>query len=99
MKNQPPRPRHQRVLQRVQMILVIVAAVLIGLVFLLEMFDSHAYVICFIAYLFGALAYLAEIVVLIVRAKEHMVHRADLMMPIVFGFLYIMLAVKYVTKT
>ena len=95
MQDQPPRPKHQRILQRVQTILVIVAALLISLVFLLEMFDSHAYVICFIAYMFGALAYVAEIVVMVLRAKEHMVHRADLVMPIVFGLLYIFLAVKY----
>lgn len=97
MQNQPPRPRHQKILQYVQNSLVSVAAVVILLVILLEFFDSHAYILCCIAYLFGALAYLAEIVIIVLRAKEHMVHKADLVMPIVFGLLYILLALKYLT--
>lgn len=83
------------VLQLSQNILVITSAVLIGLVILLDLFDSNAGMLCFIAYLLGALAYGAEIVIIILRAKEHAVHRSELVMPVIFGCLYFLLAYKY----
>ncbi len=95
MQNRPQRPKHQRVLQGIQNVLVIVTALLIVLVILLELFASHAYLFCFAAYLLGALAYGAEIVIIILRAREHMVHKADLVMPVIFGLLYVCLALKY----
>lgn len=95
MQQYQKRPKHRIVLQYIQNILVIITAVLIVMVILLDLFVSHAYVLCFIAYLFGALSYGAEIVIIILRAKEHMVHKSELVMPIIFGCLYILLALKY----
>lgn len=87
--------KHQRILLLLQHILVITSAVLIILVIILDLFNSNAGVLCFVAYLFGALAYSAEIVIIILRAKEHVVHRGELVMPIIFGCLYFLLAFKY----
>jgi hypothetical protein len=64
-------------LRYIQSILAAVAVAVIILVILLELFDSHAYVLCFIAYSLGALAYLAEIVAMVLRVKEHEDYKAD----------------------
>ena len=92
VKNKPER---RIVLQHLQSILVVISFLLITLVVLLELFSSKAGILCFIAYLFGALAYIAEIFIIVLRAKEHQVHRTELVMPVIFGFLYLMLALKY----
>ena len=95
MHEHPQRPKHRAVLQYIQNILVIITAALIVMVIFLEMFNSHAYVLCFVAYLLGALSYGAEIVIIILRAKEHMVHKSELVMPVIFGCLYLLWAIKY----
>ena len=97
MHNRPERPKHQKILQRIQNVMVIVTALLIFLVILLELFAARAHLACCIAYLLGALAYGAEIVILVLRAREHAVHPADLVMPVIFGLMYVALALKYST--
>ena len=70
----PERLRHQKVLQRIQNILVLVTAFLIFLPVLLELVTMHAHLLICIAYALAALAYGAEIVILILRARKHQVH-------------------------
>ena len=82
-------------MHRIQNILVIISAALIIMVILLEMFNSHVGLLCFIAYGFGAISYGAEMVIIILRAREHEVHRAEMVMPVVFGLVYVALAFKY----
>jgi len=82
-------------LHRIQSVLVVISATLIITVILLDMFSSHTSILCFFAYLFGAISYGAEIVIILYRAKEHQVHKTEWLMPVLFGFVYILLAVKY----
>ncbi len=82
-------------LHRIQNILVIISASLIVTVILLEMFSSHIGLLCFIAYFMGAVSYGAELVIIVLRAREHEVHKAEMVMPVTFGTVYISLAFKY----
>lgn len=87
--------RRRNLLHRIQFVLVVISATLIVTVILLEMFSTHTSILCFFAYLFGAIAYGAEIVIIVHRAKEHDVHKTEWVMPVLFGFVYILLAAKY----
>lgn len=89
-------PREQRILlHRIQNILVIISASLIVSVILLEMVSSHVGLLCFIAYFLGAISYGAEMVIIVLRAREHEVHKEEMVMPAIFGTVYISLAFKY----
>ncbi len=92
------RSKHRIVLHHIQNILVATSALLIILVILLELFHANEGFLCFVAYLLGALAYSAEICIIILRAKEHTVHRTELVMPVIFGCLYFLLAIKYLHR-
>ncbi len=82
-------------MHRIQNILVVISASLIIMVILFDMFTLHVGLLCFIAYFLGAFSYGAEMVIIVLRAKEHEVHRSEMLMPILFGMVYIALAFKY----
>lgn len=88
-------PKHVLRLLRLQNAFVIVAALLFVAVVLLELFDAYASFWHAAAYFLGACAYGAELVVLILRFREHSAHRAELVMPVVFGGLYLLLSFKH----
>lgn len=103
LPDSPPRDKahieHDRTLLLLRNVAVCIAALLFICTFLPESIFAHSgnHLLGAIAYLFGAVAYIMELLMLnnVFRTR---VSFNEMFMPYVFGLLYIMMAIHYFQK-